>query len=285
VDPTYPHSTGTGADHPRVVPKLSARGVSLYYESVGKPPTQALADVTFDVAPGQFVGIVGPSGCGKTTFLMAVAGLAKTSSGTIAIDGNVVTKPGPDRAVVFQDASLLPWRTVVHNVEYGLRLRGQPRPQARATAMTFVEMVGLSGFEQHYPRQLSGGMRQRVNVARALAVNPEVLLLDEPFASLDAQTREYMQSELLTIWSNAKKTALFITHQIDEAVYLSDRVIVFGRQPAQVRADIAIDLDRPRGLEVKKTARFAAYEDQIWKIINEEGRLGQQERALATLEA
>lgn len=272
-------SAGNVAGPP--APKLSAQGVALFYESVGKPPTQALADITFDVQPGQFVTIVGPSGCGKTTFLMAVAGLVKTSSGTIAIDGNIVKKPGPDRAVVFQDPNLLPWRTVLKNIEYGLQLRGQRKAEARATAMTFIEMVGLSGFEHHYPRQLSGGMRQRVNVARALATNPEVLLLDEPFAALDAQTREYMQSELLNIWSNAKKTALFITHQIDEAIYLSDRVIVFGRQPARVRADISIDLDRPRGLEVKKTAKFAAYEDQIWKIINEEGRLARHDRSLA----
>jgi ABC-type nitrate/sulfonate/bicarbonate transport system ATPase subunit len=280
VRQTDTKSTLNAGDRAPVASKLSARGVGLFYQSVGKPPVQALADVTFDILPGQFVSIVGPSGCGKTTFLMAVAGLLPTSSGTIAIDGKIVKKPGPDRAVVFQDASLLPWRTVVKNIEYGLQLRKHPKSEARATALRLVEMVGLSGFEQHYPRQLSGGMRQRVNVARALAMNPEVLLLDEPFAALDAQTREYMQSELLNIWSNAKKTALFITHQIDEAIYLSDRVIVFGRQPGHVRADISIDLDRPRGLDVKKTAQFAAYEDQIWKIINEEGRLARQERSL-----
>jgi NitT/TauT family transport system ATP-binding protein len=265
--------------HPAPAAKLCARNVQLYYQSLGKPATQALADISFDVAEGEFVSIVGPSGCGKTTFLMAVDGLVPISAGTISIDGDIVKKPGPDRAVVFQDASLLPWRTVLSNIEYGLQLRGRGKAEARQTAHRFVEMVGLTGFENHYPRQLSGGMRQRVNVARALAMDPKVLLLDEPFAALDAQTREYMQSELLTIWSKDQKTALFITHQIDEAIFLSDRVIVFGRQPARVRADIKIDLERPRSLAVKKTPEFMAYEEHIWQIIDEEGRLARSERA------
>lgn len=261
-------------------PKLSARGVQLSYQALGKPPTHALADITFDIAAGEFISIVGPSGCGKTTFLMAVDGLMPTTGGTILIDGQTVTGPGPDRAVVFQDASLLPWRTVLRNVQYGLELRGH-KGDLRERAMTFIEMVGLGGFENHYPRQLSGGMRQRANVARALAVDPEVLLLDEPFAALDAQTREYMQSELLTIWEKARKTALFITHQIDEAIYLSDRVIVFGRSPATVCADIRIDFERPRDLGLKKTQEFHRYEEQIWSIIADQGRLTREERQIA----
>ena len=262
-------------------PKLSAKAVELFYQSPGKLPTQALADITFDIQAGQFVSIVGPSGCGKTTFLMAVDGLIPTDRGTIAIDGNVIDKPGPDRAVVFQDASLLPWRTVLRNIQYGLELRGQKKAEARQIATKLVDLVGLSGFEHHYPRQLSGGMRQRVNVARALAMDPEVLLLDEPLAALDAQTREYMQSELLTIWEKTKKTALFITHQIDEAIYLSDRVIIFGRQPARVKADIHIELERPRGLEVKETPEFNDYEREIWRIISEETRLSKAENSNA----
>lgn len=274
---TAPRQTlsATASRHPNgsISPvKLSADGVQLFYRSPGKPPTQALADITFDVPAGQFVSIVGPSGCGKTTFLMAVDGLVPIDRGTIAIDGRVVDKPGPDRAVVFQEASLLPWRTVLKNIQYGLELCGGKKAEIRETAQELVDLVGLSGFENHYPRQLSGGMRQRVNVARALAMDPEVLLLDEPFAALDAQTREYMQSELLSIWETTRKTALFITHQIDEAIYLSDRVIVFGRQPGRVRADIHIELERPRGLEVKETPEFNDYEREIWRIISEEAR-------------
>jgi NitT/TauT family transport system ATP-binding protein len=171
---------------------------------------------------------------------------------------------------VFQDASLLPWRTVLKNVVYGLECAGVPARQARVRAASFIEMVGLSGFEHHYPHELSGGMQQRVNLARALVMDPEILLMDEPFASLDAQTRELMQEELLQIWARAKKTVLFVTHQIDEAIYLSDRVVVFSRRPGTVKEIIPVAIERPRPLGVKREPRFHAIEDRIWSLIEED---------------
>ena len=190
------------------------------------------------------------------------------------VDGKTVTGPGRDRAMVFQQDSLLPWKTVVDNVAYGLTLSRMPRKKAAEIAARFIEMTQLTGFEEHFPHQISGGMRQRVNLARALAVDPRVLLLDEPFAALDAQTREVMQTELLSIWQKSRKTILLITHQIDEAVFLSDRVIVLSARPGSVRETIPIDLPRPRALEVKRTAEFAVLVDRIWKLIEAEVRLG-----------
>ncbi|MGD9712930.1 MAG: ABC transporter ATP-binding protein, partial [Thermomicrobiales bacterium] len=185
-----------------------------------------------------------------------------------------VGKPGPDRAMVFQQDSLLPWKTVIENVAYGLTLAKKPRTEAIKVAERFIAMTGLAGFESHYPHQLSGGMRQRVNVARALAVNPRILLLDEPFAALDAQTREIMQTELLSIWRESRKTVLLITHQIDEAVFLSDRVIVFSARPGSVREEVPINLPRPRELELKRTSEFVGLVDRIWKLIEDEVRTG-----------
>jgi NitT/TauT family transport system ATP-binding protein len=219
------------------------------------------------------VSIVGPSGCGKTTFLNAVDGLHPISGGTLELNGQPISRPGPDRAMVFQQASLLPWRTVLGNVVYGLELQGRTSTRERMErARDFTRLVGLSGFEDAFPTELSGGMQQRVNLARALATDPEVLLLDEPFAALDAQTREFMQRELLRIWGETRKTALFITHDIKEAVYLADRVLVFTRRPGRVKGNVDIDLPRPRELSIKRDTRFLEYEDQIWRSIEEEVR-------------
>lgn len=182
-------------------------------------------------------------------------------------------RPGRDRAMVFQQDSLLPWKTVIENVAYGLTLAKCPWAKAAKVAERFIAMTGLAGFESHYPHQLSGGMRQRVNVARALAVDPRILLLDEPFAALDAQTREIMQTELLSIWQQSRKTVLLITHQIDEAVFLSDRVIIFSARPGTVREEIKIDLPRPRDLNIKRTPQFVALVERIWKLIEAEVRL------------
>ena len=292
--------------------KLQARDVSLAYQ---QPRTGtsllALDRINLDVREGEFVSVVGPSGCGKTTFLSVVDGLIPASGGEILVDGVAVTKPGPDRAVVFQDASLLPWRTVLGNVVYGLecahvktreareraryfidmvglsytlfpwltvrdnvcfglRERGLPRAQQLEIAQDFLQKVGLNGFEGSYPHELSGGMQQRVNLARALVMDPKILLMDEPFAALDAQTRETMQEELLRIWLKAGKTVLFITHQIDEAIFLSDRVIVFSGRPGRVRASVDIDIERPRSLRLKRDPRFHALEDRIWGLIQGE---------------
>ena len=190
--------------------------------------------------------------------------------GEVRIDGKVVTRPGPDRGFVFQSDALLPWRTVMHNVLFGLEVRGRSFAETRPTAETLIKLVGLSGFENHYPSELSGGMRQRVNLARALAIDPEVLLMDEPFASLDAQTREIMQRELLKIWNQRKKTVLFITHQIDEAIYLADRVLVFSYRPGRLTADIRIPFPRPRELTLKRSPDFLKYVDDVWKLIEDE---------------
>jgi NitT/TauT family transport system ATP-binding protein len=250
--------------------KLEARGIRLdYVQPRTNTRLTALDGVDLEVMDGEFVSIVGPSGCGKTTFLSVVDGLIAATAGRILVSGKVVTKPGPDRAVVFQDASLLPWRTVRDNVVYGLECLNVRRREARARASRFIDMVGLSGFEHHYPYELSGGMQQRVNLARALVVDPEILLMDEPFASLDAQTRELMQEELLQIWVKARKTVLFVTHQIDEAIYLSDRVVVFSGRPGRVKEIIPVAIERPRRLKVKREPRFHAIEDRIWGLIEE----------------
>ena len=256
-----------------MIAKLEAQDVRLdYLQPRTNSRLRALDGIDLKVMDGEFVSIVGPSGCGKTTFLSVVDGLIPASAGRILVDGRVVTKPGPDRAVVFQDASLLPWRTVLGNVRYGLECLKVGAREAKERATHFINLVGLSGFEDHYPYELSGGMQQRVNLARALVVDPKILLMDEPFASLDAQTREVMQEELLQIWLKAKKTVLFVTHQIDEAIYLSDRVIVFSGRPGRVKQSIPVTLERPRRLAVKREAHFHGIEDAIWSLIEEDVR-------------
>jgi NitT/TauT family transport system ATP-binding protein len=239
-----------------------------YYVERDGRQVLALSDVALSVPEGEFLAIVGPSGCGKTTLLNIVAGLLAYDKGTVSIDGRRIDGPGIDRSVVFQNASLLPWRTIAGNVRYGMELQKRfDRQTMIGRTEYFVRLVGLAGFERHYPSELSGGMQQRVNLARALASDPSVLLMDEPFAALDAQTRELMQVELIRIWSQARKTVIFITHQIDEAIFLSDRVIVMSARPGTILADIPIDLPRPRDLDLKRTPEFVAYEDQIWRLI------------------
>jgi NitT/TauT family transport system ATP-binding protein len=231
----------------------------------------AFADVSLKVADGEFVCVVGPSGCGKTTLLNVVAGLLPYDEGALRIGGALVNGPGLSRAVVFQQASLLPWRTVTGNVRYGMEMQRRfDDTTMKERADRFTKLVGLSGFETRYPSELSGGMQQRVNLARALATDPEVLLMDEPFAALDAQTREFMQSELLKIWAKQQKTVLFITHQIDEAVYLADRVVVMGTRPGRVKAVFDVPFERPRTLSVKRDPAFLSLVDQVWRLIEEE---------------
>ena len=211
------------------------------------------------------MSIVGPSGCGKSTLLKIINGLLPNYEGEVQVHS--APRAGPTGAMVFQDAALFPWFNILSNVAYGLRCRGVPARHAYERAMAFIGIVGLSGFESKYPYQLSGGMQQRANLARALTVDPEILLMDEPFAALDAQTREVVQAELLRIWSEARKTVLFITHQIDEAIYLSDRVVVMSARPGRILADLSVALPRPRELRIKRTPEFAALADEVWDLI------------------
>jgi NitT/TauT family transport system ATP-binding protein len=250
---------------------LRARDVTIHYW-VARSNSDFLAveGVDLDVRDGEFLSIVGPSGCGKSTFLNAVDGLLPISSGSLLLNGRAINRPGRDRAMVFQHPNLLPWRTVIGNVVYGLELQGRSMGEAREHAQHFIELVGLHGFAHAYPSELSGGMQQRVNLARALATDPQMLLLDEPFAALDAQTREFMQQELLRVWSETQKTAIFITHDIKEAVYLADRVAVFSARPGRVKQIYDIDLPRPRSLSIKREQRFLDYEDAIWTCIEQE---------------
>jgi NitT/TauT family transport system ATP-binding protein len=245
---------------------LQAKGVRMsYVDPQSGDRLLAIERIDLDIAEGEFVSIVGPSGCGKSTFLKIINGLLPSSEGDIEVRK---ADHGRDHAMVFQDSALFPWYTIVNNVAYGLICSGVKKKEAQARALPFIEMVGLKGFESKYPYQLSGGMQQRANLARALTVDPEILLMDEPFAALDAQTREVMQAELLRIWNQANKTVLFITHQIDEAIFLSDRVVVMSARPGKILADITIELPRPRDLEIKRTPRFIEYSDQIWGLIS-----------------
>jgi NitT/TauT family transport system ATP-binding protein len=255
------------------VPHLEIDRVSLAYPNAREKSTfLALDAIDLGVEKGEFVTIVGPSGCGKSSLLMLIAALLHPTSGNIRLNGAPVVAPGPDRALVFQDFALLPWRTVLKNVELGLELRHVPAAERTAIAQKYIAMVGLREFEQSFPHQLSGGMRQRVGIARALSVGPEVLLMDEPFGALDAQIRQVMAVELLRIWERDRKTIVFITHDIDEAVFLADRVIVMSASPGRVIEVIPVTLPRPRPLTLRNHPEFVAYRQRIWDLLEEQVR-------------
>jgi NitT/TauT family transport system ATP-binding protein len=226
-----------------------------------------LDDINLEISPGEFFVIVGPSGCGKTTLLKILQGLVTPTSGSVMVGGHDIKGPGTDRGFVFQHDSLYPWRTVMKNVVFGLELRGLSMREARPRAQAMIDLVGLKGYEKYYPHELSGGMRQRVNLARALAIEPDILLMDEPFAALDALTRETMQQELLRIAAAAGTSVVFITHQIDEAIFLGDRVAVMSARPGRVREVIRIEFPRPRDADIKQSAAFQAHVGHIAHLI------------------
>jgi NitT/TauT family transport system ATP-binding protein len=248
---------------------MSLRGVGKRFNARGHQ-LEVMRDVNLDVYKGEFLVIVGPSGSGKSTLLRMIQGLEPLSAGTVeTADGQLQGVPR-DRGFVFQQDGLYPWRTILKNVTFGLELRNVPTKLATARAQEMIDLVGLTGFERHYPRELSGGMRQRVNLARALAIDPTTLLMDEPFAALDALTREHMQQELIRIAEKTRKTVVLITHQIDEAVLLADRVAVLHGKPAHITNIVPIDLPKPRTIAMKRTAKFQAYVDQIWTMVSGE---------------
>ncbi|MFC5468132.1 ABC transporter ATP-binding protein [Cohnella suwonensis] len=244
-------------------------------------PMSALQDINLDVNPGEFMVIVGPSGCGKSTLLDLLAGLTKPDSGQILLDGKPIKGPNLDRGIVFQQYALFPWKTTLANVEFGLEAKGVGRKERRQIAKEFIELVGLTGFEHRYPHELSGGMRQRVAIARSLAYDPEVLLMDEPFAALDAQTRETLQSELLRIWEATKKTIIFITHGIDEAVYLGQRVAVMTSRPGRIKQVVEIPFEsRSTEEDLRSEPEFARLRHEIWGLLKDEvSRAQKQEKS------
>jgi NitT/TauT family transport system ATP-binding protein len=244
-----------------------------------------LGGVDLTVRRGEFVTLVGPSGSGKSVLLDVIAGLTEASSGTAEIDGDAVTRPHPGTAYVFQQYALFPWRTALENVEYALEVRGVGRKQRRERARAFLDLFGLRAFEDRYPSQLSGGMQQRVAIARALSNDPEVLLMDEPFAALDAQTRDILQSELLRIWEQIKTTVVFVTHSIDEAIFLADRIVVMTARPARVKEIIEIDLPRPRDAALRNGDDFTRYRARVWEALRDEVRKAQGDWSLAAAHA
>ena len=246
---------------------VAIRGVSHRFGADGAA-VPALDSIDLEIPDGQFTAVVGPSGCGKSTLLSLVAGLRQPSRGTVRCDGELMTAPMPRKVgVIFQEANLLPWLTAIDNVAFPLKLRRVPRAERRAAAARMLALTGLAGFEDKLPHQLSGGMKQRVSIARGLVQDPAVLLMDEPFASLDEQTRMLLGDELLRIWSATRKTVLFVTHSLNEAVYLADRVIVLSARPGRIVDDVAVDLARPRAFALTSSARFGALKDRIWQHI------------------
>ena len=248
-------------------PLVAIRGVSQRFGVDGASVT-ALETIDLEIPDGQFVAVVGPSGCGKSTLLSLVAGLRLPTSGTVLCDGEPITKPMPRKiGMIFQEANLLPWLSAVDNVAFPLKLRHVAKPERLAAARRMLELTGLTGFESRLPHELSGGMKQRVAIARGLVQNPAVLLMDEPFASLDEQTRMVLGDELLRIWSETRKTVLFVTHSLNEAVYLADRVVVLSARPGRVVDDVGVDLPRPRSFAMTGSERFGALKDRIWQHI------------------
>jgi len=259
---------------PGTHPKISARGVRMAYavrDARGAPETvEVLRGFDLDVREGEFISILGPSGCGKSTFLSILAGLAERTGGDIAVSGRALRGVNPNQGVVFQGYALFPWRTVLENIEVGLEIRGVGKRERRRTATEYLELVGLHGFADRYPHEISGGMKQRVAIARSLAYEPDVLLMDEPFAALDAQTREILQGELLRIWEQRRKTIVFITHSLDEAIFLSDRVAVMTRRPGAIKAVLDVQLPRPRPAELRNAPEFVRLRQQVWDILKDE---------------
>jgi len=248
---------------------IEVRDLNISFNAKGGT-VQAVKSVSIDVQPGEFVSLIGPSGCGKSTLMNAVAGFTRTNSGTLTLDGKSIEGPGADRGVVFQQYSLFPWMTVRKNVEFGLKMQGMAQSQRQTQARTLLGLAGLLAFEDHYPSQLSGGMKQRVGIVRALATSPQVLLMDEPFGALDSQTRSVMQEILTNMWQRLRLSVLFITHDIEEAIFLSDRIYVMTARPGRVKAEIVVPLPRPRKPEMMDTPEFGALIRDIKKLIREE---------------
>jgi len=251
--------------------KLRIEEVSRTFPArAGAEPTRALEPVSLTVADNDFITILGPSGCGKSTLLRIVAGLDRATTGRVVLDGAAVTGPGPDRGMVFQSYTLFPWLSVADNIAFGLREQGVREDERRRTAHEWCARVGLTGFERHYPKQLSGGMQQRTAIARVLANDPKIMLLDEPFGALDYQTRALMQEMLLEIWQRERKTVMFVTHDIEESIFLASRVVVMSARPGRIKADVPIDLPYPRHYTVKTSLEFSALKARLTEEIRVE---------------
>jgi NitT/TauT family transport system ATP-binding protein len=251
---------------------IEARGLRKVY-GINRAPIIALKDVSFAVEEGSFVSLVGPSGCGKSTLLQMLAGLVPSTTGEVLVDGVVLQHPVPSKiSVMFQDATLLPWKRVSENVEFPLEIHGMRASERRQRAAEMLSLVGLADFAERYPHELSGGMRQRVSIARALAPNPRIMLMDEPFGALDEQTRIKMGHELLRIWEKTRKTIFFITHSLTEALFLADIVLVMSHRPGQIVGTIKADLPRPRTYEIIGSAEFGVARNRIWNLISQDDR-------------
>lgn len=249
-----------------MTPKISFQGVSRSFD-VGGSSFMALEELNLDIADGEFVTVVGPSGCGKSTAMNIAAGLMQPTSGRVLVDDQPVGGPGPERGVIFQQYALFPWLTVRENVEFGLRIAGHNRSKRREIADYFIDLVGLSDFADALPKMLSGGMKQRCAIARAYAVDPKILLMDEPFGALDALTRIQLQGQLLDAWSRERRTVMFITHDVDEAVYLARRVVVMAARPGRLSRIIDVDLPYPRSEEIRLSPEFAAVRNTVWRAV------------------
>ena len=267
AEPASPVAPATAPAAP--APKVRIDHVGKVYET-RDGERQALQDVSLDIAENEFVCVVGPSGCGKSTLLSIIAGLEDPTSGQVTLDGRPVTGPGPERGVVFQQYALFPWLTVADNVAFGLKLKGATAAERKETVQRALEAVNLADFADAYPKELSGGMKQRVAIARAYAVDPEVLLMDEPFGALDAQTRTQLQQDLLGTWQRSKKTCFFITHDVEEAVVLAQRVVIMSARPGRVMEVVDIDLPYPRPPEIRTEPRFLNYKNRIWNEVYRE---------------
>jgi NitT/TauT family transport system ATP-binding protein len=248
---------------------VELRGVSKEFAARDRRVV-ALRDIDLSIAHNEFAAILGPSGCGKSTLLNMVAGFDRPSGGQVRVNGASVEAPDPSRGVVFQEAALFPWYTVWDNVSFGPRTMGVPAAQYRPKVEAYIDQVGLRGFERHYPAELSGGMKQRVGIARVLVMEPEVLLMDEPFGALDAQTRTVLQEELLRVWESERKTVLYVTHSIDEAVYMSDRIVLLTARPGRIKAEYSVELPRPRNMEMRGWNSYTKMSLDIWACLRDE---------------
>jgi len=251
-------------------PKLEVRGLSKSFRRAKGEPLCVIDRLSFEVADLEFLAIIGPSGCGKSTILRLIDGLITPDSGAVYLNGKPVSGSGQGRGMVFQSFDLFPWRTALGNVEFGLELQGVPAAERREASRAYIALVGLGGFEDSYPHELSGGMQQRIGLARALAIRPEVLLMDEPFGALDVQTRDVLQDQLLHIWERDKKTAIFVTHSIEEAIYLADRILVFSKSPARIELTVTVPFPRPRSEELKTSPEFLEIRRQIWQMLKKD---------------